>query len=94
VTSVSVDTASRRLSLALDALDAALEERRRTDSAASELQVEIELLTADRARLADELDQARERLAQLERMNLEVSRRLDAVMESIHQVIESEAGQE
>jgi predicted nucleic acid-binding Zn-ribbon protein len=89
----SVDAASRRLCLALDALDAAVEERHRTDSAVSALQVEIELLTTDRARLADELDQARERLARLERVNLEVSRRLDAVLESIHRVIESEAGQ-
>jgi hypothetical protein len=90
----AVDVALRRLNLALDALDAALEERHRTDSAISALQIEIELLTADRARLADELDRARERLARLEHVNLEVSRRLDAVMESIHRVIESEAGQE
>jgi FtsZ-binding cell division protein ZapB len=79
----SVEAASRRLTLALDALDAAAERRREAAHGEQVLSAQIHSLGEDRARLASELDQAMARARALERANREVAQRITAVIESI-----------
>jgi hypothetical protein len=50
------------------------------------------MLTADRARLAESLDQAQARASKLESINRDVSRRLGAAVETIEAVLQAEAG--
>jgi hypothetical protein len=83
----SVDTASRRLALALDALDAAVERRRAADRDDATLASQVEVLGADRARLAADLDQTAARSRTLESANREVARRLDAAIDTIRAVL-------
>ena len=54
----SIEIASRRLALALDALEAAAERRGETDRDQEALVTQIHALGDDRARLASELDHA------------------------------------
>src|SRR2546429_9762910 len=51
-----LEIATRRLMMALDALEAAAERRRDADRDENELASRIQALGADRSRLADELD--------------------------------------
>jgi hypothetical protein len=90
----SVEAASRRLALALDALDAAAERRREAARGEEALGVQIHSLGEDRARLAAELDQAMARARALERANREVARRIGAVMESIRGTLGTEPSSE
>ena len=83
----SVDMASRRLALALDALEAAAERRRETDRGEEALAAQIQALGSDRARLASELDAATARSRGLERANRDVAQRLDAAIETIQSVL-------
>jgi hypothetical protein len=83
----SVETASRRLALALDALDAAVERRRDADRGDAALATQVEALGADRSRLAAELDLAAARARALESANREVARRLDAAIDTIRDVL-------
>lgn len=83
----SVDTASRRLALALDALDAAVERRRAADRDDATLASQVETLGADRARLAADLDQTTARSRALETANREVARRLDTAIDTIRAVL-------
>jgi FtsZ-binding cell division protein ZapB len=86
----SVETASRRLALALDALDAAAERRREAARGEQALSAQIHSLGEDRARLASELDQAMARARALARANQEVARRIAAVIESIRGALGTE----
>jgi FtsZ-binding cell division protein ZapB len=86
----SVEAASRRLALALDALDAAAERRREAARGEQALSTQIHSLGEDRARLASELDQAMARARALERANREVAQRIDAVIESIRGALGAE----
>jgi hypothetical protein len=54
----SIEAASRRLALALDALDAAAEHRRDAAKSQAALSAQLHVLGNDRARLAGELDHA------------------------------------
>ncbi len=83
----SIAAASRRLTLALDALDAAAE--RRCEEARSEqgLARQIHALGDDRARLAGELDSAIARSRALEDANREVGQRMAAAIEAIRDVL-------
>jgi hypothetical protein len=83
----SVDTASKRLALALDALDAAVERRREADRDDAALATQVEALGVDRARLAAELDHAAARSRTLESANREVARRLDTAIDTIRAVL-------
>src|SRR3990172_1822656 len=71
-----IDAATRRLALALDALDAALERRFDSDRSGSSLSNQYQALGADRSRLAAELDAVTARSRQLEATNHEIARRL------------------
>ena len=83
----SIEIASRRLRLALDALEAAAERRGETDRGEAALATQIHALGADRARLASELDSATARSRGLEAANREVAQRIDAAIETIRDVL-------
>ncbi|HEU4659255.1 MAG TPA: DUF4164 family protein [Pseudolabrys sp.] len=88
----ALDLAVKRLALALDALDAAVERRRDADRSQDGLANELQALGADRAQLAEALDKQAARCRQLEEINREIAARIDAAMESIRGVIDSKEG--
>jgi hypothetical protein len=83
----SIEMASRRLTLALEALEAAAEQRLETDRNEDALAAQIQALGTDRARLAGELDQAAARSRGLETANRDVAQRLAAAIETIRGVL-------
>jgi chromosome segregation ATPase len=83
----SIEIASRRLALALDALDAAAERRHEADRSEEALAEQVQVLGTDRARLASELDQAAARSRALETANREVAQRIDQAIETIRGVL-------
>ena len=84
----SIEAATERLSLALEALEAATERRREADRAESTLSEHVHVLGSDRARLAGELDEATARARALEAANREVAQRIDQAIETIRGVLE------
>lgn len=88
-----VELATRRLSAALDGLEAAVERRRNADRGDVALAEQVATLGSDRSRLAVELEQQTARAQKLEATTQEVSRRLDAAMEAVQAVVESHARQ-
>ena len=85
----SLDTAVKRLALALDALDAAVERRRDADRNEETLAQQVHDLGVDRTRLAASLDGETARTRKLEDTNREIARRLDAAMASIQTVLDA-----
>ena len=83
----SIEIASRRLLLALDALEAATERRRETDRSEETLANHVHALGTDRARLASELDAAAARSRALETVNREVAQRIAQAIETIRGVL-------
>ena len=86
---VDIDAATRRLMLALDALEAAAERRRDADRDENELASRIQALGADRSRLADELDGSLVKTRRLERTNREIAEKLDIAIGTIRAVLDS-----
>ena len=84
-----IDAATRRLALALDALDAALDRRLEADRSGTTLSTQFQALGADRSRLAAELDAETSRSRRLEATNREIANRLDSAMGEIRSVIEA-----
>ena len=85
----AIDAATKRLALALDALEAALERRRESDRGEETLAAQLQALGSDRSRLAADLDAQAARALQLESTNREVARRLDVAIDTIRSVIEA-----
>jgi Domain of unknown function (DUF4164) len=85
----AIDAATKRLALALDALEAALERRRLADRGQETLGAQIQALGSDRSRLAADLDAQAARARQLESTSQEIARRLDAAIDTIRAVIET-----
>jgi uncharacterized protein DUF4164 len=85
----AIDAATKRLALALDALEAALERRREADRGEETLAAQLQALGSDRSRLAADLDTQAARARRLESTNREVARRLDVAIDSIRSVIEA-----
>jgi len=83
----SIETASRRLTLALEALDEAAERRCEADRGAEALANQVHALDSDRSRLAGELDQAAARTHALETANREVAQRIDQAIGTIRGVL-------
>ncbi len=81
------DQAVKRVIDALDALDAALEQRFGNDRRGGALSEQVHVFNIDRSRLASELDAARARTRELESSNHEAMRRIDAAMNAIRDVI-------
>src|ERR1700754_222599 len=82
-----IDAATRRLMMALDALESAVERRRDADRDEDELAARIQALGADRSRLADELDGSLVKSRKLERANREIAERLDVAIDTIRAVL-------
>jgi len=85
----AIDTAVKRLALALDALDAAVERRRQADRSEEALAQQVQALGVDRTRLAAALDGETARARRLETTNREIAGRLDAAMASIQTVLDA-----
>ena len=77
-----------RLGRAMDALDNAVVARLEHEQDYSEAEAEVQRMNADRARLAQELDNSEARGERLEEANREVSRRLVTAMETIRAVLD------
>jgi chromosome segregation ATPase len=82
-----IESATRRLMSALDALESAAERRRDADRDEDELATRIQALGTDRSRLADELDASLVKTRRLERANRELGDRLDAAVAAIREVL-------
>jgi chromosome segregation ATPase len=85
----AIETATRRLAMALDALEAAVERRREADHNEERLVAQLHALSSDRSRLASELDAAMAHAKQLETANREIARRLDIAIGGVRAVIEA-----
>ena len=88
--SAAIEAATKRLSLALDALEAAVERRHEADQGEQSLGAQLHALGADRSRLAAELDEATARAKEIETTNREIARRIDIAMDGIRGVIETQ----
>jgi hypothetical protein len=84
----AVDVAVKRLAMALDALDAAVERRRQSDRTEDALVGQVQALGLDRARLADTLDGETARSRKLESTNREIAQRLEAAIASVQSVLD------
>jgi hypothetical protein len=83
----TIDSATRRLQLALEALDGAVGRRLDRDRGQAALASQVHAFDADRARLAAELDDASARARTLESANREVALRLDEAIATIRAII-------
>jgi hypothetical protein len=79
----SIELATRRLALALDALEAATERRCEADRGQAALANQVHILGGDRARLASELDEATARARTLESVNRDVAQRIDQAIVTV-----------
>lgn len=80
--------ATARLEATLKRLEAAVDAQVEREAIVRGVEEEIQRMTADRGRLAGELDTALFRTERLEQTNRDVSRRLVAAMETIRSVLE------
>jgi hypothetical protein len=85
-----VDAATRRLALALDALDASLDRRVESDRSGAALSTQFHALGSDRSRLASALDAETARSRRLETANREIARRLDSAIDNVRAVIDAQ----
>ena len=85
-----VEQATKRLSQALDMLDAAVDRRVEIDRTRAALAERVHALDADRSKLAADLDAQLGRVRSLEAANRDVAGRLDAAMENIRHVLEAQ----
>ena len=85
----AIDTAVKRLALALDSLDAAVERRREGDRSEAALAGQVQALGLDRTQLAAALDGETARSRKLETTNREIAGRLDEAIASIQAVLDA-----
>jgi len=85
----AIDMAVKRLAMALDALDAAVERRREADRSEDTLAAQVQALGVDRTKLAASLDGETARSRKLEATNREIAARLDAAIASIQSVLDT-----
>jgi uncharacterized protein DUF4164 len=85
----AVDAATKRLALALEALEAAVERRQEADRGQEALTAQLHALGTDRSQLASDLDNAVSRSRSLETTNREIARRLDVAIDTIRSVLEA-----
>lgn len=83
----AIDAATKRLTRALDSLDAAVDRRLETDLEEARLADQVHTLGVDRARLAAELDTQTARSRTLEAANRDIARRLDVAIDNIRSVL-------
>lgn len=82
----------KRLEAALRSLEGAVEHRLTMAAGSESLTEEVRALAADRARLAETLDQSVARAAKLESISRDVSQRLDKAIETIRVVLQTGDG--
>ena len=87
----ATEGAVRRLEAAIRSLETAVDERLSRSLGAEGLADEVQMLTADRSRLAEHLDQAQARAVKLENVNRDVSRRLADAVETIRSVLAADS---
>lgn len=85
----AIDAAVKRLAMALDALDAAVDRRRDNDRDEEALAQQLQDLGTDRSRLAAALDGEISRTRRLEATNRDIAERLDHAIASIQSVLAS-----
>jgi len=83
-----IEDATRRLVLALEALEEATDRRCEADRAERALADQVHALGNDRAQLASDLDEATARARALETANREVAQRIDQAIETIRDALE------
>lgn len=83
-----IETATRRLNMAVEELDAALRRQHMAGRKLGTMESEIEALAQDRTRLAKELEDARERLAQLEQIKGDVEDDIDGAIAAIEDFLD------
>jgi FtsZ-binding cell division protein ZapB len=83
-----VARARERLTTALDSLEAAVQRRIESQRDTAALDAEIQQLSEDRSRLAQDLDRAKARSTRLESATSHVAERLDAAIASIGSLLE------
>ncbi len=83
-----IDSATRRLQSALEALDGAVGRRLDRDQGQAALASQVHAFDIDRARLANELDDATARARALETANREAALRLDEAIATIRAIVE------
>jgi hypothetical protein len=86
----ALDMAVKRLALALDALDAAVERRREADRGTAALAQQVQALGLDRSKLAVSLDGEAARVRKLEDTNRDIAQRLDTAIASIRSVLDEQ----
>jgi chromosome segregation ATPase len=84
----TLDAALSELRAAMSGLESAVDARIERQRENAEVESEVKRVHADRARLAQELDQSQFRANRLEEVNREVSRRLVTAMETIRAVLD------
>jgi exonuclease VII small subunit len=87
----SVEAALERLEAAVSKVEDVVERRIEADRVRAGRDVEVQALSDDRSRLADELDASYARFARLETANREVSQRLDQAIDTIRLVLSPQA---
>jgi len=85
----SVEAALQRFNAALDSFEAAVLRHQQTGKTISALETEIQNLSEDRSKLAEELDRMRAHASELNTINNGVSQRLNAAIDNIRTVLGS-----
>lgn len=85
-----IEKSVRNLESAISKLEAAVRTQLEMRADNSDLGLEVQTLSADRARLADKLDQASARIESLQAVNRDVSDRLVTAMETVSAVLQAE----
>jgi hypothetical protein len=85
----AIDTAVKRLALALDGLAAAVDRRREVDRNVESLAAQVQTLALDRTKLAAALDGKMAHAHKLETVNREIAGRLDTAIATIQSVLDS-----
>ena len=86
----ALEQAVRRLEAALQGLDIAVQQRLAQTEGGEGMAAEVDMLAADRARLAESLDQSQARAAKLENLNRDASKRIGQAVEAIRAVLQSD----
>ncbi|WP_007751956.1 DUF4164 domain-containing protein [Rhizobium sp. CF080] len=84
----TLDMVISELRAAIGGLESAVDARIERQRETQDVEGEVRRVHADRARLAQELDQSQFRANRLEEVNREVSRRLVTAMETIRAVLD------
>lgn len=83
----AIDAAVKRLALALDGLDAAVDRRLEADRDVESLAHQLQMLSLDRTKLAADLDNEAAHARRLETTNREIAERLDSAIASVQSII-------